>query len=503
MRTGQCFPARSRNAVNSSAHNGSMDYISLAVGYSSPRPREFFPSRKAATATTHMPPDMETLNPSAFGDWYTSGRLRPTNMTILQRFIHDNTFPNFTVLGNESATRGELRPATMFPGAEIENHSDSEELLIMQWFQYVVVPLIVGLGVSGNTLALVVYVTSGLSRLSCSSYLAALALTDSGFLLCLLVRWLHGAGVLQWQFPLCPLTYYLTGVFSFLSMAYVLGYTTERYIATCWPLRRKTWCTKKRARLLVCVCAVFAILCFTPTLWMFESRIVRSTDFPQCTAKVGYERILKWSCVCTLIFTWIIPTFLTVGLNVRIICAMVRQDARLGRSLGEMSPSRESSPTSFQVEQIGDRASSARVRILKAVPVNRRSHYRITRMLVISSSAFIVLGLPYELLKEYHYFRFNNWSLDDVITHPDYTLPYKAVVVCIYHLYYLNFGVDFFIYNVAGSNFREAFRSVLRKAFNNLQRKCGCISPAPAGLGSMNAITSATNHGSYYMSESV
>ena len=346
--------------------------------------------------------------------------------------------------------------------------ADADDISVLRWLQYLLVPAIVALGVAANFLALVVYVFSRLRRLSCSIYLAALAVTDSGFLLCLLSRWIKGIWMTEWNYYLCPVNYYLTGVFSFLSMAYVLCYTIERYLATCWPLQRKTWCTKRRATGTVLFCLVFSLVTFLPALFMFEVRQV--DNGLQCTAKQNFDTVLKWSSVCTMCVFWIIPTFLTIVINTRIIHAMVRHDDSF-RNSGQQDR--------YSTSSLGSTSNLPDVYISRlhsgtgSKSSHRRSHYKITRMLVVSSSAFIVMGLPYEILKVYHYFKFDNWSLDDIIDH-DYPIGYKVVVVLVYHLYYLNFGVDFFIYNVAGKNFRDALREVIHTFGEKIVKTLKC-----------------------------
>lgn len=344
----------------------------------------------------------------------------------------------------------------------LTTQSASADNFALRWAHYLLVPIIVTLGVAANTLALVVYVASRLRSVSCSIYLASLAITDSGFLICLFSRWLFGMYPTNLSSRFCPINYYFTGVFSLVSTVCVLSCTLERYVATCWPLHKKIWCTKKRAMTAIGTSFIFSLVTFIPILFMFESKLSDNGDI-QCAAKEYYHSVLKWSSICTLFTFWVIPTFITIGLNVRIIVTLKKDEQSLELHVtARVSGSRQSinmtcSEETMSMESNTPRQWSGR----NGCTWKRKTNIRITRMLVVCSSAFIIMGLPYEILKEHHYFMFNTWSLDNIIDQ-NYSFAYKITVIILYHLYYLNFGVDFFIYNASGSNFREAMGEVMQ-----------------------------------------
>ncbi len=84
---------------------------------------------------------------------------------------------------------------------------------------YYVTPAIICIGLLGNTLSFIVFVFTGLKTLSSSIYLAALSVSDSGFLICVLFSWLVNIDIQIYHEPgWCQTFAYLTYVFSFLSV---------------------------------------------------------------------------------------------------------------------------------------------------------------------------------------------------------------------------------------------------------------------------------------------
>lgn len=56
-------------------------------------------------------------------------------------------------------------------------------------------PIVVLFGVVGNMTSLLVFILTPLKRMSWSVYLAALALSDTGFLVCVFVAWCNLVGI--------------------------------------------------------------------------------------------------------------------------------------------------------------------------------------------------------------------------------------------------------------------------------------------------------------------
>lgn len=99
----------------------------------------------------------------------------------------------------------------------------------LYYTQLIFIPIIVVIGIIGNLLSILVFMRTRICRLSSSVYLAALAVSDTGFLLQLGVVWMNYVGVhLFHMYGFCQLFIYLSYVCSFMSVWLVVSFTVER-----------------------------------------------------------------------------------------------------------------------------------------------------------------------------------------------------------------------------------------------------------------------------------
>ncbi len=100
----------------------------------------------------------------------------------------------------------------------------------------------------------------------------------------------------------------------------------------------------------------------------------------------------------------------------------------------------------------------------------RRKHHnsqvKVTKMLVLVSSTFLVLNLPSHALRLY---AFASSILTEQIAPP--TKRYMLIQRLFQYLNYTNFAINFFLYNTCGRNFRHALRHLGRKIKYNLHHK--------------------------------
>ena len=95
------------------------------------------------------------------------------------------------------------------------------------------VPVICIFGILGNTLSFKVFVCTSMRTQSSSTYIAALSVSDTGFLVSLLLSWLGGGRIgIRWgHSPVwCHVMIYVTYVCSFLSVWYVVLIMIDRYV---------------------------------------------------------------------------------------------------------------------------------------------------------------------------------------------------------------------------------------------------------------------------------
>jgi len=112
------------------------------------------------------------------------------------------------------------------------------------------IPAIVLAGILCNLLNVVVFTNTYLRHRSSSYYLAALALSDTCFLVSLGLIWVGDSLEVQtfnkegW----CQVVVYLSTASSFLSVWLTVAFTVERFIAVQYPLQRPHICTVARAK---------------------------------------------------------------------------------------------------------------------------------------------------------------------------------------------------------------------------------------------------------------
>ena len=286
-----------------------------------------------------------------------------------------------------------------------------------------------------------------LRELSSSVYLAALALSDNGFLLCVLISWANNVSFdLYHRQGWCQMFVYLTYVFSFLSVWYVVGFTVERFIAVCFPFRRSAMCTLRRAKIVVSCMALGALVAYSFALW--TSEVQQTVMGPQCYTAPGYNNFLYVVSNTDTVVTLVIPWLLILSLNVRIACSV----SQLYRKRQQITAKRASSNLDTPVRHHHGRSANTRQ------VVHANSQVKVTKMLLVVSTIFLVLNLPSHAFRVH----IDVTRLINAEYNPSYIyLRWKTLVL---YVYYLNFAVNFFLYSFCGKNFRLALKAlVLRR----------------------------------------
>ncbi|XP_068895026.1 sex peptide receptor-related protein 2 isoform X5 [Tenebrio molitor] len=145
------------------------------------------------------------------------------------------------------------------------------------WIQRVFVPIMVCIGVGGNTITVVV-LTRKRMRCSTNIYLTALAVADIIYLLFVfflsfgVYKNIHDRKYeLYWRFS--GLTHWLCDSASSASVWLTVSFTLERYIAVCHPIKGKVLCTENRAKIIITGITVFCILSTLSTTFEYELAI--------------------------------------------------------------------------------------------------------------------------------------------------------------------------------------------------------------------------------------
>ena len=332
--------------------------------------------------------------------------------------------------------------------------------LIVNLNKYLI-PVIISVGLVGNSLSLVVFVATYLNRLSLSVYLAALAVSDSFFLLTMLVIWLNYV-----KFPLfhregfCQGTVYVSYCSSFLSVWLVVSFTVERYIAICHPLKRPEMCTVGRARMVVAGLVITAMVGYSCTLWTTGIAVVR-THYRLCTPLEDYMRVHTLLTYIDTILTLIIPFVLILVLNITITHRIAyfhhqRKITQRASSTGILQVQQDTLQmlTSTDPRLESSETEQSQMRVTGSTPSDSlcpRAQVKVTKMLLLVSSLFLLTSLPSYVMR----MRFFLLTL----LHKDLGVTYREMLVqqLFQLVYYTNFAINFFLYSLCSAKFREAF----------------------------------------------
>lgn len=234
-------------------------------------------------------------------------------------------------------------------------------------------PVLIVLGLFGNSISLMVFFTSKLRLQSTSQYLSALAISDILFLCQLVPPWLvavSGSTVFS-QNGCCQLIVYLSYVMCTTSSWLVVAFTIERFVAVVYPLHRNAICTVKRARLIITSLTTTSLLINLPVV-LFT--LPSANDCNMDKQLMGHAA--RFNLVDTVV-SFTIPMAVIVVLNAWIIWAVycvARARFHLTRYQNPMQESDFQRGRRYRTPQ--------------------RAQQRVTKMLLIVSSTYVILNLP-------------------------------------------------------------------------------------------------------------
>lgn len=311
-------------------------------------------------------------------------------------------------------------------------------------------PVILIVGILGNSLSLKVFTSKKMRRLCASTYLAALSVSDLLTLLFyVLVEWLRRGLVyfvseghvafLDYN-GICQIQLYLAYVSRFISAWVVVAFTIERYIGVCLPLRRKDICTTRSTRKLLASICIVAIL--STTYKPFLSGVYSSGDHAKqyCTSNpiYGFTAFVLDSIFAVLIT--FVPFLIITILNILIM-----------RKLFVRNKKYKEYVTYYKTEES----------VIKL---------EFTIILLTISFCFIAFNLPYFSVW------FRNFLKSKYITNHQMELSYnniefwQGVLEITRTIFYMNYCINFFLYNITGTYFRRQIKSLFSFKTNTFRR---------------------------------
>lgn len=333
---------------------------------------------------------------------------------------------------------------------------------------------------------------TNLRKIPSSHYLTALAFADSGMLLCHVMLMSGGYPSVP---GLCQLTYYSGGVFSFLSVWFVVSFTLERYIAVRYPLRRLQWCTVGRARLVVCGVATFACLFNSHLLISVHATVNPMNNETECNVREGFIDAASTMNHIDTALTFVIPLILIVVWNTAIAATTLcsRRSRERRESMAPVPASRGKTSSSVYFRGTPNEGMAAGI-LLPATAgetflggetrrhVKRRlaDDRKITRMLLTVSLIFLLMNFPDYVIRMviYGMFRTHTWETLSISRQCWIESAQKITTI----LFNTNFAVNFFLYSLVGANFRDHLKKLLCRLIRCLFEKLDDILPASCKL---------------------
>nr|XP_012217152.1 PREDICTED: FMRFamide receptor-like isoform X2 [Linepithema humile] len=219
---------------------------------------------------------------------------------------------------------------------------------------------------------------------SSNIYLGVLAISDIVYSMTLLIKWLHimdinpGTNYLYWLYFFIDFLNFLS---QFFSVWLIVAFTIERYIVTKYPLLRRSWCTVKRAKIVVItligLATLLNILHMFVIPWTMQNVVLKKKrmniyDIYKHLKLENQTRVRKTRIIIDSITLFTLPALVIVICNT-LIGYHIYQQNRVRKTLIKVSDS-----------------SNERTRISG----DKKLQYKITRMLILVSSIFVILKLP-------------------------------------------------------------------------------------------------------------
>ncbi|GFO01723.1 C-c chemokine receptor type 1 [Plakobranchus ocellatus] len=332
-----------------------------------------------------------------------------------------------------------------------DGHPPHHMVSVSLTFYSYVTPIVLAVGLGGNLLSLIVFLSRNMRKLSASKYLAALSVSDiCALIFYVLTDWLRRGlpnypGSIQSYFleeeGTCQVLTYLGYVSRFISAWIIVTFTMERYIGVCHPLRRKDICGSKSAQKVIVSLLViaFIILSYKPLLTSRQEYKLQNRTMTRCTpdpahAFLSYVLDSSFALSITLV-----PFTIISVLNSLIIRRLQRR----------------------------------KIRNFARCIVTEESVIRMefTVILLVVSFVFIALNLPYFIVWSKRFLQAFYGTADSEADSDSFDQS-GAELLITRVIFYLNYCVNFFLYSVTGAYFRKELKMLFWYRQHNTYNTC-------------------------------
>lgn len=300
------------------------------------------------------------------------------------------------------------------PQAYFTNHTIDKVALVYY-------PIIIPIGIIGNICALFLLNRKWIRDLSVSFFLSALAYSDIGFLLCFFTfRWLTNSVIpldlADLYSAACKAALYMNSIFIQTSSLLVVAVTYDRFFTVYFPLKAKTHCTKKRAKIVTSCIVIVVFGLFSWFLWGWHS------SGGECTLMPNFHDVFTNALLYIHIALFpIIPCICLIVLNTLILVKTTRSMRRRGSKLGVSARGRANNTTK-----------------------------KVTVLVLVTSVTYLALTLPFGLMYIMSMNVSSHEDTWDVEDQTKYTLRILADFLLL-----INSSINFFLYILSGEKFRK------------------------------------------------
>ena len=310
-----------------------------------------------------------------------------------------SSIDNFTTGGEEAKMTTE---DTFMAEVEAFTIYKIADFINIYWY-----PVLIPIGVVGNTLSFMVMIKPNNRKMSTCIYMAAISINDNLMMYVSLHDYLVSAiQIHKWNSIEC-LIIGLVFLFALQNCTYqVAAMTVDKYIAIKWPHRAATYSTPRRAKMIAVGVYVFALICNIPNFFL-----IREIG-GQCVAYSIKSLIAKVYSWFSFVLNAIIPFTLLIHMNY-VIVKSVRESRHM-----------------FRHNQTASQGTGRRQKTMKS------AENQVTIMLLLVTTLFLILLWP-------TYFRFIYLSLakrDTPLEYAKLMLLYQVTA----KLYITNIGINFF-----------------------------------------------------------
>ncbi|CAF5053330.1 unnamed protein product, partial [Rotaria sp. Silwood1] len=222
-------------------------------------------------------------------------------------------YTNFIVLNNMNSTNNYINTSLLDHDFLLNNY---ENLPLVERLTIYITFIVSIIGIIGNICTIIVLNQNTMRQWRSSMLLTALAVTDFVYLSIIFLSIIdiltHQTIGLHRSLLLCQITVYITHVCSFLSAAFTLSFTLQRFVAVLFPLHAYTIISHRSS-----IINILLLIFISCTFYLF-SFFVTNISHGQCREDETYPALFPLLIV-DICLTFVIPFIFILLFNFAIV----------------------------------------------------------------------------------------------------------------------------------------------------------------------------------------